>query len=406
MSLTRPERLDAALALRFAAQGGSRFARFVSWVSFVGLTLGVMVLTVVITVMNGFDGELKSRLLRSIPHVTIADATAGTSAARIAREMPDVVSVHEYFQGVGAISASGDVQPIGLYGIGRDGVEGMQYLAENMMEGALEELPAHTDGILLGAPLARYLRLRPGDPVVVLAIANAEQGVSPQLLRFTLRGTFELGAEPDYNLAIVNLSRQERDAWSRMGDVGLQVQLEDPLTAGEVQRQLDAALSDAEVDSWSTTYGELFQAVRLEKSMMFLLLLLVVAIASFNIIAGQTMMVNDKRAAIAILRTMGASQRLVRSVFLAQGIFVGVVGTGAGLCLGLLAAFNINGILDALQAVTGMHLLDGSFFVEVPVLVLPQDLLVIAALSCGLCLLSAWFPARRAANLDPVQSLH
>ncbi len=406
MSLTRPERLDAALALRFAAQGGSRFARFVSWVSFVGLTLGVMVLTVVITVMNGFDGELKSRLLRSIPHVTIADATAGTPAYREAQEIPGVVSVHEYFQGVGAISAAGEVQPIGLYGIGSDGVDGMQYLADNMIEGTLGELPGYADGIILGAPLARYLRLQPGDPVVVLAIANGEQGISPQLLKFTLRGTFELGAEPDYNLAIVNLARQERAVWARMGDVGLQVQLEDPLRAGDVQRRLTAALSDADVDSWSTTYGELFQAVRLEKSMMFLLLLLVVAIASFNIIAGQTMMVNDKRAAIAILRTMGGSQCLVRSVFLAQGIFVGVVGTGAGLCLGLLAAFNINGILDALQALTGMHLLDGSFFVEVPVLILPEDLVVIAALSCGLCLLSAWFPARRAANLDPVQSLH
>ena len=406
MSLTRPERLDAALALRFAAQGGSRFARFVSWVSFVGLTLGVMVLTVVITVMNGFDGELKSRLLRTIPHVTIAEATIATPAYERAREIPGVVSVHEYFQGVGAISARGEVQPIGLYGIGSNGVEGMQYLADSMIDGSLSDLLTHADGIILGRPLARYLNLRPGDPVVVLAIANGAEGVTPRLLKFTLRGTFELGAEPDYNLAVVSLARQAPAAWARMGNVGLQVQLEDPLGAGEVQQRLTKALPDAEVDSWSTTYGELFQAVRLEKSMMFLLLLLVVAIASFNIIAGQTMMVNDKRAAIAILRTMGGSQRLVRRVFLAQGIFVGVVGTGAGLCLGLAAAFNINGILDALQAITGMHLLDGSFFVEVPVRVLPEDLLVIAAMSCGLCLLSAWFPARRAAGLDPVQSLH
>ena len=130
-------------------------------------------------------------------------------------------------------------------------------------------------------------------------MANGAGGVTPQLLKFTLAGTFELGAEPDYSLVVVNLARQSRAAWSRMGDVGLQVQLDDPLQAATVQNMLTQAAPAATIDSWSTTYGELFQAVRLEKSMMFLLLLLVIAIASFNIIAGQTMMVNDKRAAIA-----------------------------------------------------------------------------------------------------------
>ncbi len=405
MSLRQPERLDATLALRLAAQGGSRFARFVSWVSFLGLALGVMVLTVVITVMNGFDNELKTRLLRSIPHITIADAAPTDPVRARAAAMSEVISVHEYFQGVGAISSRGDVQPVGLYGIGADGVEGMSYLAQNMVVGDLADILTRADGLMMGAPLARYLDLHVGDPIVVLAIANSGSSVAPELIRFTLAGTFELGAEPDYSLVLVNLARQSRSAWRRLGDVGLQVQLDDPLLAPQIQRQLSGA-TEWQVESWSKTYGELFQAVRLEKSMMFLLLLLVVAIASFNIIAGQTMMVNDKRAAIAILRTMGCDQSLIRRVFLAQGIFIGVVGTGVGLGLGLLAAFNINTVLDGLQAVTGMHLLDGSFFVEVPVLVLPGDLVVVALLSCGLCLLSAWFPARRAALLDPVQSLH
>ena len=133
---------------------------------------------------------------------------------------------------------------------------------------------------------------------------------------------------------------------------------------------------------------------------------LVVAIASFNIIAGQTMVVNDKRASIAILRTMGCTESLIRRVFLLQGVCIGLAGTLIGLVLGLACAFNINDILLGLQRVSGMHLLDGSFFVEVPVLVLPMDLLVIALMSCGLCLLSAWFPARRAALMDPVLALH
>jgi lipoprotein-releasing system permease protein len=237
-------------------------------------------------------------------------------------------------------------------------------------------------------------------------VENRNESVAPKLLRFTLAGTFELGAEPDYSLAIVNLARLSRAQWQQLGDHGLQVQLHDPLQAPQLTAQLIRQLPQQRIDSWDSAYGELFAAVRLEKSMMFLLLLLVVAIASFNIIAGQTMIVNDKRASIAILRTMGGKAGLIRRAFLLQGIGIGVSGTVLGLLLGLLCAFNINDILQALQSITGMHLLDGSFFVEVPVLVLPEDLLAIALMSCGLCLLSAWFPARRAAQLDPVQGLH
>ncbi len=146
--------------------------------------------------------------------------------------------------------------------------------------------------------------------------------------------------------------------------------------------------------------------MQLEKSMMFMLLVLVVAIAAFNIIAGQTMVVNDKRSNIAILRTMGAPSRMILWVFLLQGLCISSVGTVLGLGLGLLCAFNINEILDGVQILTGMHLLDGSFFVEVPIRVLPGDMLLICAVSASLCLLSALLPARRAAQLDPVLALH
>jgi lipoprotein-releasing system permease protein len=399
-------RLALALAGRMLMHGENRFARFVTWVSFFGLALGVMVLTVVITVMNGFDGELKSRLLRSIPHVTIADASTGDQIYEDAQTIPEVASVHTYFQGLGAISVASEVQPVSLYGISSDGVASLSYLADTMHQGSLADLADNPNGLILGAPLARYLRLSPGDTVVVMAVQNSADGVAPKLMRFTLVGTFELGAEPDYSLAIINLQRQSTASWQAMGTRGLQIQLHNPMDAQRVARTLQKMVPQSEVDSWNSAYGELFDAVRLEKSMMFLLLLLVVAIASFNIIAGQTMMVNDKRASIAILRTMGGNEKLIRRIFLFQGVCIGVMGTLVGLLLGLLSAYNINAILNALQGFTGMHLLDGSFFVEVPVLVLPVDLLIIAIMSCGLCLLSAWFPARRAASLDPVQALH
>jgi len=399
-------RLAFALAARMLTHSENKFARFVTWVSFIGLALGVMVLTVVINVMNGFDGELKSRLLRSIPHVTIADATVQDPVFAAAQQIEGVVSVHPYFQGLGAISVGAQVQPVSLYGVDETGLESLSYLADTMRQGSLSDLAKDANAVILGAPLARYLSLAIGDPVVVMVMETRADSVAPKLLRFTLVGTFELGAEPDYSLAIVNLQRQSSGGWQALGTRGLQVQLDNPLDAPQVAAELMASVRGLAVDSWVSEYGELFDAVQLEKSMMFLLLLLVVAIASFNIIAGQTMMVNDKRASIAILRTMGAKESLIRQIFLLQGVCVGLLGTFIGLFFGLLAAFNINGILRVMESVTGRHLLDGSFFVEVPVLVIPGDLALIAIMSCSLCLLSAWFPARRASLLDPVEALH
>jgi len=404
---TSGERLLAwSLARKMLGQGENRFARFVTWVSFIGLALGVMVLTVVITVMNGFDRELKSRLLQAIPHITIQDAVVGGSIHRQAVQLEGVIGTHNYFQGLGALSVAAKVQPVTVYGVDDQGLAALDYLAERTVRGNIDALRDNPVGMLLGEPLARYLGLQVGDGLVLLAVENNNESVAPRILRFTLVGTFELGAEPDYSLAVVNLQRMTASSWHRLGDYGLQLQLLDPMQAPGLVKQLQAFVPAAQIDSWDSAYGELFSAVALEKSMMFVLLLLVVAIASFNIIAGQTMMVNDKRASIAILRTMGGRSTLIRDVFLLQGVAIGLTGTVLGLALGLACASVINEIVGMVQQLTGLHLLDGSFFVEVPVEILPLDLLLIAVLTCTLCLLSAWIPARRAALLDPIQGLH
>ena len=388
--------------------GGGRngFAKLVTWVSFVGLSLGVMVLTVVVTVMNGFDAELKSRLLQSIPHVTVDQPQA---AAQIRTELEGdgaVLAVHNYFQGVGALTAAGEVQPISVYATDAQARESLGYIAQAMTHGTLEDLFADPSGLIIGAPLARYLGVFVGDQVMLMVVASHGESVRPRMVNTTITGLFELGAEPDYNLAIGHLDRFDASVWQTMGELGTQIQLKDPLAAEAFAAQFGAGNDQYNVQSWRASYGELFDAVALEKSMMFVLLLLVVAIAAFNIIAGQTMMVNDKRSNIAILRTMGATQSLMSRVFLLQGLFISLAGTLLGLALGVLVALNINAILDAVAALTGMHLLDGSFFVTVPILILPADLLTIGLISGVLCLLSAWVPARRAGALDPVENLH
>ncbi len=395
-----------SLALRLLTHSENRFARFVTWVSFIGLSLGVMILTVVVTVMNGFDHELKTRLLQSIPHVTIADVGLDDPIATVALNKSAVLGVHRYYRGLGAITASGEVHPVVVYAADRDGLVNMRELNDHMLGVGLAALAENSSGLVLGAPLARALGVNRGDVVLMMGVETEQDIVRPRMMKFEMIDAFFLGAEPDYNLVVLNLDYFPAGQWKKMGEVGLQLTLADPLLAGQIAGELSAEFPRSKLGSWETQYGELFQAVQLEKSMMFVLLLLVVAIAAFNIVAGQTMLVNDKRRSIAILRTMGCTQAVIRWVFLLQGGLISLFGTILGILAGLFVAQWINQILGFVESVSGMHLLDGSFFVEVPTLVSPFDLLVIGLMSAGLCLLSAWAPARRAAELDPVVNLH
>lgn len=392
------------LANRLLFNAPNAFARFVTWVSFVGLMLGVIVLTVVVSVMNGFDHELRTRLLTTIPHVTVGQDELDPA---IRSEIPASATVSRYFQGVGAVNARGRVFPVTLYGIDplADGASQSQ-MRGGLPAAALTNLKSDVHGILMGAPLARVLRADIGDRIRLMTVDVANDRVQPRILNFTLAGTFQFGAETDYSLAVTNLGRFSNREWRSMGDVGIQIQLSEPMRAREVAEAISRQDDSLIVASWETTFGELFQAVQLEKSMMFLLLLLVVAVAAFNIVAGQTMLVDDKKQNIAILRTMGARPALIRSIFFFQGAAVSVTGTLLGLLLGIGASLNINEILAWIEAVSGMHLLDGSYFVEVPVRIQVSDLLAISGLALAICLLAAHLPARRAAELDPVENLH
>lgn len=379
------ERVAPWLALRMLTHSANGFARFVTWVSFSGLALGVMVLTVVVTVMNGFDHELKARLLGSLPHVTLAGAQNDDAVRSfVADTLADDGDAFAYFQGAGGVTGRGTAYPIALYGVPAQDATRLQSVIGAISPANLRALQNDPAAMVLGAPLARAIGAGIGDSVVVVMASTADGRVRPRVLRFVLAGTFTLAAEPDYTLGFVSLQRFPMAEWSTLGEVGMQIQLREPLLAGQVAQRLGERFPEYPVASWERTYGDLFRAVQLEKSMMFVLLLLVVAIAAFNIVAGQSMLVNDKVRSIAILRTLGCTQGMIRNTFLLQGGVISLTGTTLGLVLGLLVAFNIDALLQAVRAVTGMHLLDGSFFVAVPVQVLPLDLLLIGGLSVAL----------------------
>jgi lipoprotein-releasing system permease protein len=400
-----------SLALRYLRKRRRKFAAFITWVSVIGLSLGVLVLTVVLSVMNGFDAELKTRILGTVPHILLPERTAAEVAVAALQDHPEIRSVDDFFTGAGMVTRGGGVHPVSVYGIvaGEDG--GLSQLSQHMVDGSLADLDNPGRNLIMGAPLANLLGLLAGDQLALVLSEPTPAGLNPQLLRFHLAGTFELGAELDYSLVLLAIddlpgALEDPASVERFGSRGVRLQLSNPLLAAGVAAELSQQHPDWRIESWASSYGELFQAVRLEKALMFLILLLVVAVAAFNIVSGQMMIVTDKKSDIAILRTMGATASTIHRTFLLQGLIVSTFGILFGLLGGVLAANWISDLVAILKDWFGFGLLDGTFFVEVPSRVESMDLFLIGALSWSLCLFSAWLPARRAARLNPIEGLH
>lgn len=394
------------IAWRYVRTRRRQFASFITRVSVAGLTLGVLVLTVVVSVMNGFDAELKKRILGTVPHVMIEGVNRSDPRIAGLTDHPRIRERYNFFIGAGMATASGAVNPVAVYGIDRSAIGAMSSIEQNMRYGTLENLFEQPRGLLMGAPLASHLGLLPGDTVALVISDPGPGGVTPRLLRYQLAGVFEIGAELDYTLVVVPMASLTAGSLDSLGSVGVRVTVDDPLVAAGVAADVAARFPELTVSSWADDYGDLFQAVRLEKLMMFLILLMVVAVAAFNIVSGQSMAVTDKRADIAILRTMGARDGTILQVFLLQGVIISMLGIGVGLAAGVLVARHIGGLIAAVERWLGFRLLEGTYFMEVPSVVQPGDLVAIAVVSAALCLFSAWLPARRAAALNPIAGLH
>jgi lipoprotein-releasing system permease protein len=390
---------------RYLINRGHAFGSLITWVSVLGLGLGVAVLVVVISVMNGFDAELHRRILGTVPHIVLTPPTP--DAIEGGSRYAAVGDTFRFFEAEGMLARANGIDAVAIYGIDAAGAKAMDVVAEKMKLGSLDALPATPGGLVMGAPLAMHMGLSLGDPVTMVMTTPTNDSVVPRLERFTLVGTFEVGADLDYELVMINFDDVAARGLAVTGEVGLRIKLAQPLAVDNAVAALRAlAPSDWKIVDWRSSYGALFRAVRLEKGMMFMLLVLIVAIAAFNIVSAQTMLVNEKRSDIAILRTMGASHGLVLRLVLVQGVLVALAGIGFGLALGLLLAHNVTETVSLLESLIGQKLLDGTYFDTVPSLVIPLDIVSIAIVAFVLCLLSALHPARRAAALNPADALH
>ena len=390
------------IARRYLLARSHGYATFINWVSFVGLVLGVMILTVVLSIMNGFDREMTGRLLSAVPHgffehhgdPPIADLEA----------IEGVTDVVRLFQGEAMATRYGGVAFVVLAAVDEAGARGMPRILSGQV---LEDFVSTPGGVVLGATLARDLRLGLGDPVLLWVATPSSTGVRPRIERFTLVGTFELRAEPDAGLVVARRADVIGRGLVGTGLDGWRLQLDDPLNAPLLAERIGTVLGpDVAVRFWTDEYGELFRAVRIEKAIMFALLALIVAIASLNIVSGQAMLVNDKRADVAMLATMGASRRLLVGVFFLQGFGVAFLGVAAGLAIGMVVAANANAVVSFFEGLVGASVIEGTYFERIHSRLVLSDVLAIAGVSLGLSLAAVLRPAFKAAAENPAEALH
>jgi lipoprotein-releasing system permease protein len=409
---------ELRIGRRYLRSTGNRFLSFISLIAMAGVAIGVAVLIVVLSVMNGFERELRERILSVTSHASIAAFGSGLADWRSHRqqalENPGVAAAAPYVEGeallIGERERAGSSAAT-VRGILPELESGVSAVGERLRSGSLAALTPGSYRVILGAELARRIGVERGDSVV-FAIAQGSvtpAGVVPRLRRFTVEGVFASGMyEIDNTLALVSLDDAAR--LYRLGDrvTGLRLEVRDPWRAPSVARDVAAKMGEGPyVDDWTQQHANFFRSIELTKRMMFFILLLVVAVAAFNIVSTLVMAVKDKRPDIAILRTMGSLPASILAVFATQGTVIGVVGTLAGVALGVLLAVNLETLVHGLERLLGTHFLDASvyFMSDLPARVEPRDVVLIAATAFVLCCLSTVYPAWRAARTDPARAL-
>jgi lipoprotein-releasing system permease protein len=397
------------------ASRGNRFVSFISTISMAGVAIGVAVLIVVLSVMNGFEREVRQRILSLTSHASISALNYRLgdwqdAAARI-RDNPEVVAAAPYIEDQALLIAGAKSSGAVVTGVLPEDERQVTIIADKVTAGSFGALAADEYGIVLGTELAKALGIALGERVVIVTSlrTTTPAGVMPRMRAFKVVGLFSAGMyEYDRNLAYIHLSDAAR--LYRMGEdvTGLRLKLADMFEAPRVVRQLAGALGGGYyVDDWSRKHANFFRSIQLTKSALFIILLLVVGVAAFNIVSTLVMVVKDKRSDIAILRTVGASPRSVLMIFLTQGVAIGVIGTLSGVLLGVLISINLESLIHGLEALLGLQFLDARvyFITDLPARVEWSDVLQISLTAFILCCLSTLYPSWRAARTQPAQSL-
>jgi lipoprotein-releasing system permease protein len=410
LNMFRP--LALFIGLRYTrAERSNGFISFISLISMIGLTLGVAVLITVLSVMNGFDRELKTRILGMVPQATVVSTEIIGDWKQLAdkiKEDPEVAAVAPFIQLQGMLTSNGQVAGIMVTGVDPEYEKNVSIINEHMIEGSIDTLRNGDFSIVLGEEMVQSLGLQLGDKVtLVLPEASpSPAGVIPRFKRFTLTGIFTISPEVDSLMAFIPMGDAAKLLRLPDGAQGVRMKLNDIFTA-PIAAEKAAAIAPQQLypNDWTQTHGNLFGAIQMEKAMVGLLLFLIILVAAFNIVSSLVMLVTDKKADIAILKTFGASPRLITQVFMVQGVVIGVIGTIAGTILGIIFALTVSDILGFINQVFGLNLFDAYFVNYLPSQLRLLDVVLITGASFVLSFLATIYPARRAAKIQPAQTL-
>lgn len=409
---------ESLIALRYVrARRANGFISFISLVSVIGIALGVAALIVVLSVMNGFQKEIRTRILGVASHAEIVSAAPNgrlegwQTLANQASHVSGVVATAPFINAQGLLSTGSNVRGSLIRGIDPSQEDRVVDIGRHMLSGQLSDLQAGQFGIVLGVELARALGIEKGDRVTLITPQGqiTPAGMLPRLKQFTVVGLFKVGMyDYDASLAMIHLSDGQR--LFRMGEdvSGIRLKLEDMLHAPQVRAALQPILpAHAYATDWTEQHANYFRAVQIEKRMMFIILTLIVAVAAFNLVSTLVMVVTDKRADIAILRTLGASPASIMKIFMLQGALSGILGTVSGVASGVFLAINLDVIVPAIERLIGTQILSSEVYLidHLPSDVQSADVILIGLIALGLSLLATIYPSWRAARTQPAEAL-
>ena len=406
--------VELFVGLRYLrAKRRTRFVSFITLISLLGIALGVAALIVILSVMNGFEGELRGRLLSMSAHGFVTGPDGVTEDWRQLvddiQEEEGVAAAAPVVELEGMIQAGRDLRAVIVHGVDPDYESRLSGDVMNIIEGDLGNLQDGSRSIILGRNLAFDLRVRIGDGVVLLIPRPVGDGtMEPVLERFVMRGVFEAGLQDhDSILALVN--RQDAARILGIGDEASSVRFraDDVMAAPEISRQLGDSLGDVQSSDWTIENASYFRAIKLEKMMMSVLLSLIIGVAAFNIVASLVMVVTDKTNDIAILRTLGMGPNGVVRVFFVQGAVIGWAGVVIGVVLGIVVAMNVPVIVPFLENLLGFQIMPGDVYyvTQIPSELEWADVTIIAIAAFVLTSLATLYPARRAALVNPAMAL-
>ena len=405
---------ETMIGLRYVrAQRRNHFISFISMSSMIGVALGVMALITVISVMNGFEKELKDRILGMASHAVIEELNGLKDWQLVInniKDHPEIVGAAPYFHAEGMLTKDKIVNGVIIRGILPHEETNVAIVAEKMIEGDLNDLKSTEFNIILGAELVRKLNLEIGDKVTLVApqVNFTPAGILPRLKRFTLIGIFEVGMhEFDGGLALIHMDDALR-LFRKSNPTGIRLKTNNILKAPTISREIASQLSSKYwVIDWTQRHSNFFRALKTEKTVMFVILTLIVAVAAFNIISTLVMAVSDKQSDIAVLRTLGASPKSILKIFIIQGTIIGAIGILLGVIGGVWLASNIETLVPALENMLGYKFLspDVYYISDLPSDMHWSDVILVSVVSFVLCLFATIYPAFRAANTLPAEAL-